>query len=114
MCQADSDACRTAPGANQSTCSAEFASCLGENPYAKKRGTPQSSTGSAVHQGSCKLADDACRTAPDANMSFCSAQQASCEDMCASENTACRGVPGANMAECSAEYASCLGKNPYN
>ncbi|KAK8067759.1 surface protein sp1 protein [Apiospora saccharicola] len=112
MCAGEASACRVAPGANQAQCSAEYASCLGENPYAK-RDAPTSSTGSAVHQGSCKLADDSCRTAPDANMSFCSAEQAACKDMCSSENTACRVVPGANMSTCSAEYASCLGENPY-
>lgn len=32
-CQAAADACRVAPQANQSFCSAQFANCLGYNPY---------------------------------------------------------------------------------
>ncbi|KAK8070735.1 hypothetical protein PG997_010938 [Apiospora hydei] len=112
-CSTENSACRAVPDANMSVCSAEYAQCLGENPYAK-RDAPQSSSGSAVHQGSCKLADDSCRTAPDANMSLCSAEQAACKATCSAENDACRVVPDANMSVCSAEYAQCLGENPYN
>ncbi|KAK8073977.1 hypothetical protein PG994_004876 [Apiospora phragmitis] len=112
-CKADSNQCRTAPDANQAQCSADYASCLGENPYAKKRGTPQGYSGSAVHQGDCEKADTACRTAPGANMAQCSAEKASCKNMCSGEADACRAVPGANMSTCSAEYAQCLGTNPY-
>ncbi|KAK8040317.1 hypothetical protein PG991_000105 [Apiospora marii] len=114
MCKSDADACRVAPGANQSACSADYAKCLGENPYAKKRGTPTSSSGSAVHQGNCEQLDTDCRTAPDANMAECSAKVANCKATCDTENSACRAVPNANMSTCSAEYAQCLGKNPYN
>ncbi|KAK8877644.1 surface protein SP1 [Apiospora arundinis] len=113
-CLADADACRVAPGANQSLCSADYAKCLGENPYAKKRGTPQASAGTPVYQGNCEQLDTVCRTAPGANMAQCSAEQAACKATCQSVSDVCRTAPGANQAQCSAEFAECLGTNPYN
>ncbi|KAH7409014.1 hypothetical protein BKA64DRAFT_663990 [Cadophora sp. MPI-SDFR-AT-0126] len=81
-CQAQANACRTAPEANQSFCSAQLAACLGYNPYANNTATTTSS--SYVPKESCQAVADQCRV-----------------------------KPGANQATCSAELAACLGYNPY-
>ncbi|KAK8098991.1 uncharacterized protein PG998_012232 [Apiospora kogelbergensis] len=142
QCSSAADACRTAPGANQSLCSADYAKCLGENPYAKRAEEPHWETGDAVYfpaknaktaeephwetgdavyfpaqskaaATSCILKDDACRTAPDANMSLCNAEKAACKTVCQADADACRTAPGANQSLCSADFAKCLGENPY-
>ncbi|PBP21196.1 hypothetical protein BUE80_DR007764 [Diplocarpon rosae] len=87
-CQAQANTCRTQPEANQATCSAEYAACLGYNPYANN----QTATTTAA------------ATTPSSSSSA-----ASCEAVA----NQCRVQPDANQATCSAEYAACLGYNPY-
>ncbi|KAG4442791.1 hypothetical protein IFR05_001737 [Cadophora sp. M221] len=82
-CQEQANACRTAPNANQSFCSAQLSACLGYNPYANDTATTTSS--SYVPKESCQAVADKCRTKPNAN-----------------------------QATCSAELAACLGYNPYD
>ncbi|KAL2068626.1 hypothetical protein VTL71DRAFT_14963 [Oculimacula yallundae] len=72
-CQAQADACRTAPDANQSFCSAQLSSCLAYNPYANNTEPATQDPKSA-----CEAAANKCRTAPGANQSTCSAQLAAC------------------------------------
>ncbi|KAK6856478.1 hypothetical protein PG995_006665 [Apiospora arundinis] len=82
---------------------------------------PHFETGDAVYfpaqtkaaASSCVLKDDACRTAPGANQSLCSAEKAACKTTCLADADACRVAPGANQSLCSADYAKCLGENPY-
>ncbi|KAK8023898.1 hypothetical protein PG993_011964 [Apiospora rasikravindrae] len=62
---------------------------------------------------SCVLKDDACRTAPGANQSQCSAEKAACKATCHADANQCRTKPDANQSACSADYAKCLGENPY-
>ncbi|KAK0109520.1 hypothetical protein ONS95_002209 [Cadophora gregata] len=81
-CEAQANACRTAPEANQSFCSAQLVACLGYNPYANNTATATSS--SYTPRESCQAAADQCRV-----------------------------KPGANQSTCSAELAACLGYNPY-
>ncbi|KAJ6189104.1 hypothetical protein N7519_004012 [Penicillium mononematosum] len=68
----------------------------------------------------CQAKDNACRTAPSANMAQCAADKAAC---CSTAYDDCRGAPNANMAtfqynscrvgpdanmsSCVAEHASC-------
>ncbi|KAL2067600.1 hypothetical protein VTL71DRAFT_2025 [Oculimacula yallundae] len=80
-CEAQANACRVAPGANQSFCSAQLANCLGFNPF--NNGT--ATVSSYAPKESCQAAADQCRT-----------------------------KPGANQSTCSAELAACLGYNPYD
>ncbi|KAL5317873.1 hypothetical protein ACEPPN_014973 [Leptodophora sp. 'Broadleaf-Isolate-01'] len=82
-CQEQANACRIAPNANQSFCSAQLSACLGYNPYANITATTTSS--SYVPKESCQAVADKCRTKPNAN-----------------------------QATCSAELAACLGYNPYD
>ncbi|KAH7306127.1 hypothetical protein BKA65DRAFT_578271 [Rhexocercosporidium sp. MPI-PUGE-AT-0058] len=82
----------------------------------------------------CQAQANECRTAPDANQSFCSAQLSAClgynpyanntatttsssyvpKESCQAVADKCRTKPGANQATCSAELAACLGYNPYD
>ena len=108
------------------TCSADYASCLGKNPYAKRdepffllgepltRTAPSSSAGEPVTRLTCKQADTECRTQPGANMAQCSADKAKCLANCDTADSTCRVAPGANMSSCSAAKAQCYGFNPYN
>ncbi|PBP25132.1 hypothetical protein BUE80_DR004051 [Diplocarpon rosae] len=87
-CEAQANTCRTQPEANQATCSAEYAACLGYNPYANN----QTATTTAV------------ATTPSSSSSA---------ESCEAVANKCRVQPEANQATCSAEYAACLGYNPY-
>ncbi|THX82020.1 hypothetical protein D6D05_04015 [Aureobasidium pullulans] len=118
-CVAKDNACRasdpvTGLSANQAQCSSENASC----------------------QGDCYDAYNECRSAPDANISYCASQYAGClgqnpfgsdgslvikpavkarsEENCVAKDNACRAsdpVTGlsANQAQCSSENAACKG-----
>lgn len=78
--------------------------------------TLSSSAPSASATGSvnCVDADNACRTAPNANQAFCSSEVAGCKSDCYDAYDVCRGAPDANRATCASEFAECLGENPFN
>lgn len=61
----------------------------------------------AMAVNDCQAKDNACRTAPDANMSKCSADLAAC---CGEAFDKCRGAPDANMSKCAADNAACKGE----
>ncbi|KAF4314172.1 hypothetical protein GTA08_BOTSDO00410 [Botryosphaeria dothidea] len=81
-------------------------------------------SGTASGSPSCQDKENACRTAPGANMAQCSAERAACDgyvpgqpsggsgQTCQEKENACRTAPGANMASCSAERAACDGYVP--
>lgn len=86
-CSAEYNACRSAPGANMSTCAANFSSCLGYLPFDDQGSlvtpTACSSTAAATPTADacaqkCQASFNSCRTAPDANMSYCASQFAGC------------------------------------
>ncbi|CZT51472.1 uncharacterized protein RSE6_12620 [Rhynchosporium secalis] len=83
-CQAQDNECRTGPNANQATCSAQLAACLGYNPY---DGNHEASTTDMISHD--------------------------VESACEATAHICRMLPFANQATCSAELAACLGYNPY-
>lgn len=56
----------------------------------------------------CEVQENACRTAPNANQAFCSAQRAGCDTYCEAQETRCRTAPNANQASCSAQRAGCV------
>ncbi|KAF5002733.1 hypothetical protein FGRMN_130 [Fusarium graminum] len=95
-CNKARDECGSAPNANQATCSAEFAACVGYNPY---------ENGNYVPPTACSVASGSpTATAPvDA-----------CVKKCNKARSDCDLAPDANHATCAAEYADCLGYNPYN
>lgn len=100
------DQCRAAPGANQSTCSSEYAKCLGYNPF----------DGQHEHEGK----PTKCSPQPVVTPTWTSPPpppppKMDCKHVkeCTDEVDKCRPNPEADQAECSAEYAKCLGFNPF-
>ncbi|GKU22279.1 unnamed protein product [Fusarium langsethiae] len=92
-CNNDYNKCRTAPGANMSTCAAQYAGCLGYNPF----------------EGGSLVTPTACSSRPEPTQSDTN----DCLNKCNSGYDKCRTAPGANMATCASEYAGCLGYNPF-
>ncbi|KAG5930923.1 hypothetical protein E4U60_006667 [Claviceps pazoutovae] len=105
-CNEEYNACRTAPDANMSFCASKLASCVGYNPFtggsfmsptACAAGAAATATGSAGSSGS---AGD-------------QGSDAECAKKCNEEYNACRFAPDANMSFCASKLASCVGYNPF-
>ncbi|KAG4261338.1 hypothetical protein BFJ72_g13318 [Fusarium proliferatum] len=96
-CDKAHDACNTAPGANHATCAAEYAECLGYNPY----GGASFVTPTACSHSSKPTATE-------------TAKAGDCLEKCNKAHDACNVAPDANHATCAAEWAECLGYNPYD
>ncbi|KAK4552503.1 hypothetical protein LTR86_010347 [Recurvomyces mirabilis] len=75
--------------------------------------TSPSTTSPTPTPTDCISQETSCRTAPNANQSFCSAQAASCQATCSTNFNACSTAPNANHAYCASQYAACLGYNPF-
>ncbi|KAG4292373.1 hypothetical protein FPRO06_13626 [Fusarium proliferatum] len=95
-CNAAHDKCNTAPDANHATCAAEYAECIGYNPY----GGASFVTPTACSHSSKPTATE-------------TAKADECVMKCDTAHDACNTAPDANHATCAAEYAECLGYNPY-
>ncbi|KAF5610763.1 surface protein SP1 [Fusarium subglutinans] len=95
-CNAAHDKCNTAPNANHATCAAEYAECIGYNPYG----------------GASYVAPTACSHSSKPT-AIETAKADKCVMKCDKAHDACNTAPNANHAQCSAEYAECLGYNPY-
>ncbi|KAM0233954.1 hypothetical protein ACHAPO_006828 [Fusarium lateritium] len=93
-CNDDYNKCRTAPGANMSTCAAQYAGCLGYNPF----------------EGGSLVTPTACSEKPQPTQSNTN----ECVDKCNSDYDKCRTAPNANMSTCAAQYSQCLGYNPFD
>ncbi|KAL1861416.1 hypothetical protein Daus18300_008947 [Diaporthe australafricana] len=87
--------CRSQPDANRASCAANYAGCLGYNPF--------DGSGSLVTPTACVI------TATPAPPSPTSA----CVTTCNTAYDTCRSKPDANRASCAADYAGCLGYNPF-
>ncbi|CZR45798.1 uncharacterized protein FPRO_15026 [Fusarium proliferatum ET1] len=96
-CDKAHDACNTAPDANHATCAAEYAECLGYNPY----GGASFVTPTACSHSSKPTATE-------------TAKAGDCLEKCNKAHDACNVAPDANHATCAAEWAECLGYNPYD
>lgn len=114
------DVCATAPDANHAYCASVYAGCLGFNPFtASASAITTSSTTTTVSASvtptatDCTTQENACRTAPNANEAFCSAQAAQCQDNCTDTYDECITSPDANFSFCGSQYAGCLGYNPF-
>ncbi|THV43946.1 hypothetical protein BGAL_0800g00010 [Botrytis galanthina] len=101
-CNTEYNTCRSAPGANRSTCASNYASCLGYSPYG--------SNGSLVTPTACS-SSVASTTASSATTS---ATTDACVSQCNASYNTCRSAPGANQSTCASNYASCLGYSPYD
>ena len=100
-CVADKNACQAAPDRNNAACAARFAGCLGYNPY----GTGPNAT--YVEPTACSAGATGSATAvPTPTGDACVAK-------CQAAADACRVAPQANQSFCSAQFANCLGYNPY-
>ncbi|KAF7892151.1 hypothetical protein EAF00_008453 [Botryotinia globosa] len=102
QCNASFNTCRSAPGANQSTCASNYASCLGYSPY--------DSNGSLVTPTACSVASSTTTQAA----SSATATADACVSKCNDSYNSCRSAPDANRATCASEYATCLGYSPYD
>lgn len=85
--------CQSKPDANRATCAAEFAACVGYNPYAEQP---------YVDPTACSHSSMPAPTGA-----------AGCAMACTGRKNECMGKPDANHSTCAAEYADCLGYNPY-
>ncbi|KAF7891553.1 uncharacterized protein EAF02_001878 [Botrytis sinoallii] len=101
QCNASYNTCRSAPGANQSTCASNYASCLGYSPY--------DSNGSLVTPTACSSVASSTTT-----QATSSATSDACVSKCNDSYNSCRSAPGANQSTCASNYASCLGYSPYD
>ncbi|KAL7792959.1 hypothetical protein V8C37DRAFT_379652 [Trichoderma ceciliae] len=101
-CYEEYNKCRSAPGANQSTCASKYAECLGYNPF----------DGHHDHEE----VPTKCSSKPITTPTRPPPPKVDCRQVkeCTKELDKCRGKPGANQAECSAEFAKCLGFNPFS
>lgn len=104
-CEAQDNACRTAPDANLSSCASQYAGCVGSKTYNNDHNNDNNNDHNNDHNNNHKRdhTDDA--AAPPSYPA---------DKDCEAENNACRTAPGVNQAQCSADYASCLGYNPYD
>ncbi|GAB0137838.1 hypothetical protein EsDP_00006091 [Epichloe bromicola] len=97
--------CRTQPGANQATCRASFATCLGYNP-------PNDTPASCQGQGSGSGISASPSSMPTTTGAAAVGQE-DCVARCNAAMDSCRIQPNSNQSYCSSQYASCLGYNPY-
>ncbi|KAG6074806.1 hypothetical protein E4U30_001456 [Claviceps sp. LM220 group G6] len=102
-CNEAYNACRVAPGANQSLCASKLASCVGYNPF----------TGGAFMSPTACSVGPAAATAPAATSPAGGEVECACAKKCNEEYNACRTAPDANMSLCSSKLASCVGYNPF-
>lgn len=125
-CENSWEACKSGPNPNQSFCGSQYAVCLGYNPFAASAtATPTSGSAtvtvtstststSATPSNNCQSQENACRTGPNANQSYCSSQAAACENACENSWEACKSAPDPNQSFCGSQYAVCLGYNPFS
>ncbi|KAL4895863.1 hypothetical protein BDV59DRAFT_199838 [Aspergillus ambiguus] len=129
QCEQDFQQCRRSPDANISTCAADKSKCdrlsleilsggssSSTTPVASSSATPTPSLGPSqatapqcVIQG-CTDRDNACRTAPGANMAVCASKNAMCQDaatlQCESSYAKCQ-QNGGDDANCKAQRRDC-------
>lgn len=91
------DTCRTKPDANHASCAADFAGCVGYNPF---------ESGSLVPPTTCVVTTSStpAPSAPPASP---------CVTACNNAYDTCRSKSDANRASCASDYAGCLGYNPF-
>ncbi|TGO29273.1 hypothetical protein BPAE_0017g00810 [Botrytis paeoniae] len=101
QCNASYNSCRTGPNANQATCASEYSTCLGYLPY--------DSSGSLVTPTACSSVASSTTT-----QAASSATADACVSKCNNSYNSCRSAPDANMSTCASEYATCLGYSPFD
>jgi len=97
-CSAAYNTCRGQPNANRAQCAADYSSCLGYLPF--------NDEGSLVTPTACSVTATATATAQPTTDA--------CVEKCNSAYNSCRTAPQANMSFCAAKYSECLGYLPFN
>jgi hypothetical protein len=88
-CNAELSDCQGKPDPNESFCAANYAGCLGYDPY-----TPTF------------------KMATECAVKLSAAEE--CAKKCNAALSDCQGKPDPNESTCAANYAACVGYNPYN
>lgn len=91
--------CRTKPDTNRAACAADYAGCLGYNPF--------DSSGSLVAPTACVITTSSTPATPAPTAG------STCVTACNAAYDTCRSKDDANRAGCAADYAGCLGYNPF-
>ena len=93
--------CQSKPNANMATCAAEYAGCIGYNPYADTGYVEPTacSEGASSHTSTATMAPE-----PSAD---------TCLETCNAAKSKCQSNLDNNRSTCASEYAACLGYNPY-
>lgn len=95
-CTVQYDSCRYAYEANQATCAANYADCLGYNPFTTTVSTATSTWPTPVADPTYPA------ITPPATVD------------CGATFTACLKSNGTEDATCAAQFAACQGENPYS
>ncbi|KAL3422630.1 hypothetical protein PVAG01_06786 [Phlyctema vagabunda] len=106
-CEDIADRCRAGPGANQATCSAQYAACLAYNPYSSSvAGSPSvAATPSSATPPTVVAAPGPAPTSPGR---VCGENDIDDTCTCEEINEFCREAPGADVAACNAALTACL------
>ncbi|KAF4978217.1 hypothetical protein FZEAL_5378 [Fusarium zealandicum] len=96
-CSSKHDDCLAAPDANHASCSANYAECLGYNPY----------------ENDVFAAPTACSHTPTAPVTHQTDSPEACCQICTTYHKECCGLEGAVIADCDSQYTVCLGYNPF-
>ncbi|GAB0136175.1 hypothetical protein EsDP_00004487 [Epichloe bromicola] len=104
-CNDEYNACRTAPDANMSFCASKLASCVGYNPFA--------GSGSFVAPTACSAQPTGTGTGSPPTGTAPAPGQEECAKKCNDEYSACRTAPDANMSFCASKLADCVHYNPF-
>ncbi|POS71447.1 hypothetical protein DHEL01_v210160 [Diaporthe helianthi] len=111
-CNTAWDTCRGQPDANRASCAADFAGCVGYNPF--ESGTFEPPTACVSMPSIVPAPVPAPPSASAHPTPTPSAPANPCVAACDKAYDACRSKPDANRAACASEYAGCLGYNPFD
>ncbi|KAF4464050.1 hypothetical protein FALBO_9113 [Fusarium albosuccineum] len=97
-CATKHDACNSAPDANHASCAADYASCLGYNPY----------------ENDVFVEPTACSHGPTPPAPTMTDTPEVCCVQCTTVYKSCCDAAGDVIDHCKAEYTVCLGYNPFD
>ncbi|KAG5955206.1 hypothetical protein E4U58_007207 [Claviceps cyperi] len=112
-CNEEYNACRVAPDANMSFCASKLASCVGYNPFTGGNfmSPTACAAGAAATAGSTDSSGSS--SADSSGSAGGQSSDAECAKKCNEEYNACRVAPDANMSFCASKLASCVSYNPF-
>ncbi|KAJ4245518.1 hypothetical protein NW762_014027 [Fusarium torreyae] len=113
-CSKAYDECRGKHDANRSTCAANYAQCLGFNPFGDDGSLITPTACSAASNTAVVSSATVAVDVPEYRTASASAPVSTdCPEKCSKAYDECRGKPDANRSTCAANYAQCLGFNPF-